>query len=85
MNSTSSTHIGLETETICIFAVLALLAFVLDMWAHRKDTPLSLKAATFWTIFWIAVAMGFATFLNFHFNSEVSSLFIAGCLLTIFL
>lgn len=80
MTSTTSTHIGLETETICIFVVLALLAFTLDMWAHRKDTPLSLKTAALWTAFWIAVAMGFALFLNFHFNSEVASLFIAGYL-----
>lgn len=75
-----NTHIGLETETVVIFCVLALFALGLDLWAHRKDQPISLKAAIAWTLFWISISMCFAGFLYYHFNSEVTSLFLAGYL-----
>ena len=75
-----NTHIGLETETMVIFGVLALLALCVDIWAHRKDKPIALKAAIAWTLFWICVSMCFAGFLYFHFNGEVASLFLAGYL-----
>ncbi len=75
-----NTHIGLETETMVIFGVLALLALCVDIWAHRKDKPIALKAAIAWTLFWICISMCFAGFLYFHFNGEVASLFLAGYL-----
>ena len=75
-----NTHIGLETETIVIFCVLVLIAFCVDIWAHRSDKPIALKSAITWTLFWICVSMGFTCFLYIHFNSEVASLFLAGYL-----
>lgn len=79
-SSTQTTHIGLEAETVVIFAVLAVLALATDIWAHRKDEPIALKQAVGWTLFWITVSMGFAFFLYYHFNFEVASLFLAGYL-----
>lgn len=73
-------HIGLESETIIIFCILALFSLSLDLWAHRKDQPISLKAAIAWTFFWICISMCFAGFLYYHFNSEVTFLFLAGYL-----
>ena len=75
-----STHIGLETETVVIFVVLAIAALALDIWAHRKDKPIALPTAVAWTLFWVAVSMSFAFFLYWHFNFEVASLFLAGYL-----
>lgn len=76
----NNTHIGLETETVVIFCILAVLALGIDIWAHRKDKPIALKSAIAWTVFWILVGLGFAVFLYVHFNSEVASLFLAGYL-----
>ena len=75
-----NTHIGLETETMIIFGILALFALFVDIWAHRKDKPIALKTAVAWTLFWISISMCFALFLYFHFNGEVASLFLAGYL-----
>lgn len=80
MQSGISTHIGMETETVVIFVVLAIAAFLIDMWAHRGDKPISLSAAAMWTVFWIAIGLSFALFLGYHFNYEVASLYLAGYL-----
>ena len=71
-------HIGLETETVIIFTALAILGLIIDLWAHRSDKPISLKAATFWSCFWVLVGVSFGVFLYFHFSPEVSSLYFAG-------
>ena len=73
-------HVGLETETIVIFGVLALFALFVDIWAHRQDKPIALGTAVAWTLFWIAVSMCFALFLYYHFDGRVASLFLAGYL-----
>ncbi len=80
MQQSVNTHIGMETETVVIFAVLAIVAFLIDMWAHRGDKPISLTAASLWTLFWIAIGLSFALFLGYHFNYEVASLYLAGYL-----
>lgn len=74
----AGTHIGLETETVVIFIATVLVAMGIDMWAHRKEEPISLKAAMGWSFFWIAVGLSFGIFLTEHFNSEVASLYYAG-------
>lgn len=75
-----NTHIGFETETVTVFIVLVTVAFFFDMRENRGDKPTSLKRAVMWTCFWLAVGLGFSAFLRYHFNSEVSSLYLAGYL-----
>lgn len=71
-------HIGLETESVVIFTILALAGLVIDLIAHRGDKPISLKAATFWSLFWVAVGVIFGIFMYFHFSPEAASLYFAG-------
>src|SRR5574344_11725 len=73
-----SVHIGLETETVVIFTLLAVAGLLIDLFAHRGDKPISIKAAGFWTLFWIALGVAFGVFLNFHFSTEAASLYFAG-------
>ena len=71
-------HIGLETESIVIFSLLAIAGLLIDLFAHRADKPISVKAAAMWSIFWIAVGSLFGAFLWYHFSKEVASLYFAG-------
>lgn len=80
MRESMNTHIGFEFETVAVFAVLAGVAFFFDMRENRGDKPASIKRAVIWTIFWLVIGFGFSFFLRFHFNSEVSSLYLAGYL-----
>ena len=71
-------HIGIETESIVIFSLLAIAGLLIDLFAHRADKPISVKAAAMWSLFWIAVGSLFGAFLWYHFSKEVASLYFAG-------
>ncbi|KAJ9433890.1 MULTISPECIES: TerC/Alx family metal homeostasis membrane protein [Pantoea] len=73
-----STHIGFPTETVAVFIALSVGAIFIDLFMHRGDKPISLKSAALWSVFWVAVAMGFAGFLYIHHGAEVASLFVTG-------
>nr|WP_024967823.1 TerC/Alx family metal homeostasis membrane protein [Pantoea sp. IMH] len=73
-----STHIGFPIETVAVFVLLSVGAILIDLFMHRGDKPISLKSASLWSIFWIAMAMAFAGFLYVHHGAEVASLFITG-------
>lgn len=72
---------GFPIETVLVFIVLAFLAIVIDLFAHHKDKAISLSNAIIWSLFWIAIALGFALFLYLHHGSEAASLFITGYVL----
>lgn len=73
-----STAIGFPPTTIAVFIGLAIGALLLDLATHRKDKPITLLGASAWTIFWIALSLGFAGFLYVSHSSEVASLFLTG-------
>lgn len=71
-------HLGFPTETVAVFVALSIIALLIDLFAHRSDKPISLKSATLWSIFWVAISLGFAVFLYIHHNTEIATLFITG-------
>lgn len=73
-----TTHIGFPIETVAVFVALSLGAIFIDLFMHRHDKPISLKSAALWSVFWVAVAFGFAGFLYVHHGAEVASLFVTG-------
>ena len=73
-----STHIGFPAETVLVFVALSAGAIAIDLFMHRHDKPISLKSAALWSVFWVIVAMVFASFLYVHHGAEVASLFITG-------
>lgn len=73
--------LGFPIETVLMFVILALTAIIIDLYAHHNDKPISLTSAILWSLFWVAVALGFALYLYLHHGSEVASLFITGYVL----
>lgn len=74
-------HLGFPTETVVIFAVTVALSLFLDLFAHKRDADVTLKSASLWTIFWIAVSIAFGIYLYFHHGSDMASLFFTGYVL----
>ncbi|MDO4643112.1 MAG: TerC/Alx family metal homeostasis membrane protein [Cardiobacteriaceae bacterium] len=71
-------NIGFPPETVIIFIVLAMGAITIDLYAHRKDKPLSLKSAALWTLFWVAIAIIFGIYLWLHHGATAAQLFFTG-------
>lgn len=63
---------------LIVFALLATCAFWIDLKAHSDDKPLSLKSATLWSIFWVAVSCIFGLYLGFADGWDKASLFFTG-------
>ena len=59
------------------------LSFVVDFKFFQRDhhTPVSLKRATVWSVFWIVVALAFGGFLFVAENNKAGSEFLTGYLL----
>lgn len=74
-------HLGFPLQTIVVFVVFVIIAFLIDFFAHRKDDEISLKNAGLWSIFWILVSIAFGGYIWWAHGSEMGSLFFAGYVL----
>ena len=73
-----STHIGFPPETVAVFLLLSVGAILIDLFMHRDDKPIPLKSAVLWSLFWVAIAFGFAGFLYVHHGEEAATLLVTG-------
>ncbi|WP_294615494.1 TerC/Alx family metal homeostasis membrane protein [uncultured Gilliamella sp.] len=73
--------LGFPQETVLVFIILAFVAIIIDLYAHHNDKPISLSNAIAWSLFWVAIALGFTLYLYLHHGSEIASLFITGYVL----
>ncbi len=64
-----------------IFFLLVVVALIVDLKAHGHDKEISLKNAALWSIFWIALALGFCVFIWQTHGGNDASLFLTGYLL----
>ncbi|MBK5071831.1 TerC/Alx family metal homeostasis membrane protein [Budviciaceae bacterium CWB-B4] len=76
-----TTSLGFPIETVLVFIGIALAAIIIDLYAHRKDTVISLKSAVLWSLFWVATALVFGGYLYVHHGENVASLYITGYVL----
>ncbi|WP_159565408.1 TerC/Alx family metal homeostasis membrane protein [Budvicia diplopodorum] len=76
-----TTPLGFPIETVLVFIGIALAAIFIDLYAHRKDSVVSLKSAVLWSLFWVATALLFGGYLYIHHGQSVASLYITGYVL----
>ncbi|MDF7670332.1 TerC/Alx family metal homeostasis membrane protein [Orbaceae bacterium ESL0721] len=74
-------YFGFPIETLLFFIILSVTAIFIDLFAHHKDKPITLTNAIVWSLFWIVVALLFASYLYLHHGSDVATLFVTGYLL----
>lgn len=70
--------IGFPLETIIIFAVVALGALIYDLKSHKVAKEVSLASAARWSVFYIALAVGFGGWIWFDHGAHAASLFFTG-------
>jgi len=71
-------HFGFPLEAILIFISVITVSVYLDLFAHRKNTEISLKDAAAWSIFWVVLALLFYGYLWVRFDKKWADLYLAG-------
>lgn len=66
---------------ILIFFGLVFFFLWLDLHAHKKDAPVSVRRAALWSGIWVSLAMAFMGYIWYTFGAEPAQLFLAGYLL----
>lgn len=72
---------SITEPAVYVFLIISILALLIDFKAHAKDEVISLRSATIWSIFWVAVACSYGAFLYVYYGNVVSSLFFTGYIL----
>lgn len=72
---------GYSPWEVIPFIVIVFGALWIDLYAHKKDEPVSLKNAVAWSIIWVLVSIGFAGYIYQNHGTEKASLFLSGYLL----
>lgn len=61
-----------------LFVGLVVAALLIDLFAHKQDKPVSLRDATMWSIFWIALSVAFAGYITYSHGKDQGMLFLTG-------
>lgn len=63
------------------FFIVIVASLLLDLFAHKKNTAISMKNAAAWSVFWVFLSMLFAGYVWVTHGPSQASLFVAGYLL----
>jgi tellurite resistance protein TerC len=72
---------GFPIEVLLIFFSVIGVSLYLDLAAHKQTTDISVQDAMKWSIFWIALAIGFYGYLWLRFSKEWADLYLTGYVL----
>jgi len=72
-------YLGSFSPSLLIgFIAIVFTCLFIDLKAHDKDKPITIKNALMWSSVWIGVALAFAGYIGIAYGQEKSSLFLAG-------
>lgn len=74
-------HFGFPLETILIFFGVIAVSVYVDLHAHRKQTEITFKDASIWSLFWISLAIAFYFYLWIRFEKNWADLYLTGYVL----
>ena len=63
------------------FLVIIAVFLWVDLHAHKKDEPISMRNAAVWSLIWIALALAFAVYVGITHGVNDASLYLSGYLL----
>jgi tellurite resistance protein TerC len=72
---------GYSPWEVIPFIAIVFGALWIDLKAHNRDEPVSLKNAAIWSVIWVAVSVGFAGYIMQNHGIDKASLFLSGYLL----
>jgi tellurite resistance protein TerC len=67
--------------SVILFCGLVFACLIIDLHAHKKDELISARSAALWTLFWVALSLGFGGYVWYTHGLHDFSLFLSGYLL----
>ncbi|MBT9561210.1 MAG: TerC/Alx family metal homeostasis membrane protein [Myxococcales bacterium] len=68
-------------DTIAIFSVAFVFSLVMDLLQHKEHKEVTVSNAAGWSLFWVALSLGFWGWVNYRHGSEWGSMFLTGYVL----
>lgn len=69
---------GFPLEAVVVLFSAVTVSVWMDLAAHRDKAEVTLRGATAWSVFWVALAVAFYFYLDMRYGGEWASLFLAG-------
>lgn len=66
---------------LALFGAVLAAALVADLFAHKRDEPVSVRDAAAWSVAWVTLGFLFAAFVGYRHGADRSALYLAGYLL----
>ncbi|CAK7033091.1 MAG: Putative membrane-bound redox modulator Alx [Desulfovibrio sp.] len=70
-----------STVNVLVFLVIIAVFLWVDLHAHKKDEPISVRDAAIWSCIWISVAGAFGAYVGVTHGADAAWLYFAGYLL----
>jgi tellurite resistance protein TerC len=67
--------------TVALFLGIFVFSLIMDLIQHKGQHDVSIKNAAGWSVFWIAVSLGFWRFIDWQHGPEWASMFLTGYVL----
>ena len=64
-----------------VFALIVIVALLVDLFAHKRDEAISMKNAAIWSVVWVTLGLGFAVYVGYGHGWDQSKLYLTGYLL----
>jgi tellurite resistance protein TerC len=68
-------------DTIAIFGTVFVLSLIVDLLQHRGHKEVTVRDAALWSIFWVALSLGFYGWVSYRHGSAWGSMFLTGYVL----
>lgn len=67
-------------DVVVLVGILAL-SIGIDFFGHKENKEIGIKSALLWSVFWIALALGYYAFIWVEHGKEFAALFLSGYVL----
>lgn len=75
------TDFGFPILDVVVMASVLLLSILVDFFGHKEGEEITIRSAVKWSVFWVALALGYFAFMWVEYGKEYASLFLSGYVL----